>query len=376
MPETAFTTEIDNDPSVLPRSLALAGIDEKLRSEIFEALRRAEIASAQPQQFRVEVRWPIVLSLLQQCGVHRVSMANGLIFEVGPDSRIEQALLLSPSATPDHVWEPQTTRLLMLLAADADHVIVGGAYIGDQALFIARVLADRTPPGLVHAFEPMDHSFRRLMDNVKINKLTNVRAHRLGLWDESTHLGLLGHAGLASSLPADEISSGETVDGISIDEYMKSYGSPNVGLIMLDTEGGEDRALAGAADLLGRPPEDAPHIIFEVHRSFVDWTDGLLSISIVKRLVAHGYEVFAIRDLHGNYPMSTQPIEVIPAESVYLEGPTHGFNMLASKDPHIVARLNLRVVRDVSPKLIAHKDPTLHHPIGGFPSLNGRPADS
>jgi FkbM family methyltransferase len=368
--ETPFTTEIDSRPESLPRALALAGIDESLRNKIFDALRRAELSAKQPQQFREQVRWPIVLSLLQQVGVHRILMSNGLVFEICPDSRIEQALLLSTSARPDHVWEPQTTKLLTALAAD--HVVVGGAYIGDQALFIARALAERNSTGQVHAFEPMDHAFRRLLRNIEINKLANVQAHRLALWDNAAELALAGHAGLASSVPVDHALGVEVVAGISIDEYLKRHDSPGVGLIMLDTEGGEERALRGARDLLSRAAGKAPQVIFELHRNFVDWSDGLLNTSIVKLLVGHGYHIYAIRDLHGNFSMTNQPIEVIPAEAVYLDGPPHGFNMLASKEPDIVARLHLRVVRHVSPKLIPEKDPALHHPVDGFRSDNGK----
>ena len=366
MSETAFTTEVSNDPASLPRALALAGMNETLRHIIFEALRKAEMEAEEPAQFRAQVRWPLVLSLMAQVGVHRVVMENGLVFEVSPDSRIEQALLLSLSARPDHVWEPQTTKLLVALVANGRDVIVGGAYIGDQALFIARVLADNYPARVVHAFEPMDHAFRGLLRNIQINHLGNVSAHRLSLWDGSERLGLAGHAGLASSLPVDEVPGGEIVESISINEYIKSQGSPPVGLIMLDTEGGEEKALRGASDLLSLSPGEAPDVIFELHRNFVDWSDGLTNTSIVRLLSSQGYNIFAIRDLHGNYPMMDQPIEVIPADSVYLEGPPHGFNLLASKDGRLIERLDLRVVRNVSPKLIPEKDPALHHPMGGF----------
>lgn len=64
-----------------------------------------------------------------------------------------EALLLSREAAPDHVWEPQTTKLLAALAARPGDILVGGAYIGDQVVPIARVAASRD--GRVHAFEPM-----------------------------------------------------------------------------------------------------------------------------------------------------------------------------------------------------------------------------
>lgn len=106
--------------------------------------------------------------------------------------------------------------------------------------------------------------------------------------------------------------------------------------------------------------------MFEVHRHHVDWTHGLEKTAVVSMLVAHGYRVFAVRDFHSNVAMHGQPIEVIPVDRVHLEGPPHGFNLLATKEPGLVERLGLRVVSGVSPKYLFDKDPALHHPVGGF----------
>jgi len=51
---------------------------------------------------------------------------------------------------------------------------------------------------------------------------------------------------------------------------------------------------------------------------------------------------------------------------VYLEGPPHGFNMLAVADTSVLASTAFSVVEGVSPKLLPHKAAHLHHPVGGF----------
>jgi len=360
-----MASEIIADNNTLAHALAIAGENEGLRSAIFELLRHAECEAENPARFREQVRWPLILSLLSRAKTHRVVLENGLIFEVYADSRIEQALLLSSEANPDHVWEPQTTKLLIALATNAAHVIVGGAYIGDHVLPLARAAAGRTPPGVIHAFEPMDHAFTRLLRNLDLNSITNVAPHRLGLWDHTdTSLSLDGYLALASSVPVDEVQGepGEVVKSVTIDDYVESRRLASVGLIMLDTEGGEEKALQGARELLSRPSLESPHVVFEIHRSFTDWSNGLENTSIVNLLTSLGYTVFAIRDFHSNYPTAGCPIEIIPVDCVYLEGPPHGFNMLATKDPDLVQRLDLRIVKDVSPKLLLDKDPALHHP--------------
>jgi FkbM family methyltransferase len=352
-----MSSEIVADNSMLAEALAAAGKDQKLRNAIFDALRQAELESHDPTAFREQVRWPLILSLLSEAKTHSVTLENGLIFEVSPDSRIEQALLLSTEAHPDHVWEPQTTRLLTALAAETSNVIVGGAYIGDHVLFLARAVEKS---GVVHAFEPMQRPFDRLLHNLKVNDIQNVIANRMGLWDRGrVTLTVEGHLGLASSKEEDN-TSGERIESISIDEYVESRQISPVGLIMLDTEGGEEKALTGARETIAK---DAPNIVFEIHRHFVDWSEGLEKTSIVEFLHSRGYSVFAVRDFHNNYRMADHPIEIIPVNRVYLEGPPHGFNALATTDPNLVKRLDLRIVENVSPKLLLHKDPALHQPI-------------
>jgi len=348
-------------------ALAQAGTNERLRNAILDALRQAENEATDAATFRRKVRWPIILALLEKAKIHRVVLEGGLVLEVAPEGRIEQALFMSSSAHPDHVWEPQTTRLLVRLGTHASNVIVGGAYIGDQALLIAQAIAEKSPAGRVHAFEPMEGPFKRLLRNLEINGLRNVRAHRLGLWESSDEaLRVEGLAGLAYSSAVQGDCATGTVPSITIDDYVACQGLRSVELLMLDTEGGEYPALRGATRLLSRPFPEAPHLVFEVHRSYVDWSNGLENTPIVCLVTSAGYTVFAIRDFHDNHSMANKPIEIIPVDKVYLEGPPHGFNLLATKDASLIGRLGLRVVENVSPKLLVDKDPTLHHPLDGL----------
>src|SRR5215213_10464352 len=352
-----MSSEIVKDINLLAEALAQAGRDEQLRATIFEALRAAELRSPDPASFSEQVRRPLILWLLRDTEGHRVELESGVAFDVSPDSRIEKALLLSTVAHPDHVWEPQTTKLLIALADGATNVIVGGAYIGDHAVLLAKASA-----ATVHAFEPMKHAFERLVHHLKINQVGNAVAHELALWDRSSvKLHLEGHLALASSVPASsgEGTNGQLIESITIDDYVSSHALSSVELIMLDMEGGEERALLGAQRTIDR---FSPNIVFEIHRNFVDWTAGLENTSVVTWLTSHSYDIYAIRDFHNNYPTAGFPIEIIPVARVYLEGPPHGFNVLATRDPDLVSRLGLKMVEDVSPKLLLEKDPALHFP--------------
>ena len=357
------------DSTKVAETLSRAGRNDRLRESIFEVLRQAEKEADDNTTFRNEVRWPIVCALLREARMHRVFLESGLVIEVGLDSRIEEALLLSSSAHPDHVWEPQTTKLLVALGTNMSHVIVGGAYIGDQVLLIAHAMQEGNTQGVLHAFEPMDYAFNRLLHHLEINGITNVWAHQLALWDESgVALSLEGPAALAFSIPVEDRQGDplKVASSITIDDYVSSRELAPVGLIMLDTEGGEEKALVGASNLLSLPFPEAPHLVFEVHCDYVDWSTGLENTSIVNFLRSNGYTTFAIRDFHDNYSMAGKPIEIIPVDRVYLEGPPHGFNLLATKDHDLVRRMGLRVVENVSPKLLVFKDQALHHPLDGL----------
>lgn len=201
-----------------------------------------------------------------------------------------------------------------------------------------------------------------LARNAQINALDNILINRQGLWDiSSQRLRLDGFDSFASAVLANDTEDG--FDTVRIDDYCAMQ-QRHLGIIMLDVEGAEYRALQGAATVLR---EDRPTVVFEVHRDYVDWSNGLLNAPICALLAAAGYQLFAVRDFHNNQEMGTLCIELIPADAVYLEGPAHGFNMLAVLDEQLITGPLFKQVKNVSPKLLPHKCPELHHPMDGFP---------
>ncbi|RJG07919.1 FkbM family methyltransferase [Noviherbaspirillum cavernae] len=313
---------------------------------------------------REDVTGPLIDALHDDDQMVRKVLADGTQLDFLYRSKIARDFVMSEPAQPDHAWEPQTSRLLVDLASRAKQVVIGGAYFGDQAILIARQAAKNH--GTVHAFEPNNDQRRVLMHNAELNGLTNIVPRSEGLWDNSsTTLKLVGF----DSFAHPEVAHAGSSDGfqtVTIQDYLKAAGVAQLDLIMLDIEGAELRALQGAQAYLERPAGEAPNIVFEVHRHYVDWSRGLENTDIVKLLTNVGYHVFAVRDFNSNYDLSSQPIELIPADAVYLEGPPHGFNMVAVKDGALFDSPRYRICKGVSPKLLRHKDPALHHPIGGL----------
>lgn len=338
-------------------ALETVGGDRGTRAAVIAALKAFErLPENRFSRVRDEVTGPIADALHRRVPVVRKALSTGLVFEFPYRSKIARDFVMSVPDAPDHVWEPQTTRLLLHLAAGIEHAIVGGAYFGDQAIPLADALRGR---GLCHAFEPDGDQARMLVRNAELNGLDNVRVQALALWrDADTRLTFQGHDALASTVP-----SATGIATTTIDHYARAAGISRVGLIMLDLEGAELAVLEGSERVLR---EDGPDVVFEIHGAYVDWSQGLGSTAVVRHLAALGYTLFAVRDFQSNVDLSAGPIELVPIDSAYLEGPPHGFNLFATRDPAIAEREPFRIVPGVSPKLLFHRDPRLHHPLGGL----------
>lgn len=310
---------------------------------------------------RDDITGPIVDAMYNETSRLRKTLADGTVFEFLYRTKIARDFLMSTPAAPDHVWEPQTTKLLVKLCERGGHAVVGGAYFGDQVILMARQLA--RAGGTCHAFEPNADQLGMLRNNAELNKVENIRSWRLGLWsDSTTQLRLEGHDSFAHAVQSTGPAGDDSFKTVTIDDYCAQQNLDKLSLIMLDIEGAELNVFKGAAKQLARPAGEAPNLVFEVHRHYVDWSRGLENAEIIQLLKGYGYHVYAVRDFNSNVDMQGRPVELVPVDNVYLEGPAHGFNMVAVKEPELLQGQGFAVVPGVSPKLLWHRDPALHHP--------------
>ena len=343
------------DHSELEDALARVGQDPVLRRAVIEDLVEWESRSfVEGEDLRTTVTGPIVDALHRDIPEIETTLASGLSFVVPYDSRIARDVAMG-AEVPTHVWEPQTTRLLTLIAPECRTVAIGGAYIGDHAVPIAA----RSPEATVYCFEIQPHYADALRRNVGRNGLTNVEVVPTGLWSTTARLSLVGTDVVAS--PTADVTD-DSFPAVTLDDFLREHGDPAVGLIVLDIEGGEEQALRGAARQLARPPGEAPILVFEVHRHFMDWSEGLRATPVVRFLEDLGYTVFGIRDYQATIELGDAPIEIVELDGMYLDGPPHGFNVLAVKDLSAIERWGLVVRRDVAPKLLRHRSSPLHRP--------------
>lgn len=347
-------------PGRLEEALRALGESDRSRQELVTLLRRHEARerAAAPIGFdlRERVTGPILDAAVGQGRrlVKRLESGLSLVFHYR--SKIARDFLLSDEAVPDHAWEPQTTRTLLELGRDAREAVIGGAYFGDQAVPLAALLRGR---GRVHCFELSAENAALLAQNARQNGLDNLLVNQLGLWsDAKARLALAGEDAHAAPREAPAGFAATTLEA-----YAEAMGLGGLDLVMLDIEGGELHALQGGRRFLEQHAGQAPQLVFEIHGAYTDWSDGIAGTEIARFLLACGYTLFAIRDYQSNVAMRGRPVELVELDSIVTEGPTHGFNMLATKRPEALDPTVFRRVRGVSPKLLFHRDPALHAPL-------------
>ncbi len=340
------------------------GKDAKARDGIVKLLKTVEKTVKLPKDrsVREELTGPMTDALFKEAGILQKKLKDGTVFNFLYRSKIARDLILSSDEKPDHVFEPQTTKLFVHLAKKTKSVLIAGVYSGDHAVLVAKVMDKK---GMIYGFEADKEQISLLKKNAAANKVADkIKAIPVGVWSYDTDLKLVGEDAFAHAVPLKGKAKKDDIvfPAVSIENYTRKNKIDQIDLIQMDIEGSELPALKGAERFLSQPAGQAPNIIFEVHRYYVDWSQGLGNTEIVKYLRKHDYHVYAIRDFQSNVPMPGCKIELIEPEQTYLKGPPHGFNMLAVKDKSILKPSVFRFVKNVSPKLLLHKDPALHWP--------------
>jgi FkbM family methyltransferase len=276
---------------------------------------------------------------------------NGIKINFVYNSKIAREFLLSQPAVPNHVWEPQTTKLLLHFSNNAKNVIIAGAYFGDQAIPVA---VNIKGTGICHTFEPNKNNSDLITENAGLNGLTNVLINNLALWNKSGEkLVFEGEDALASTVTAAGAAD-NVLHTITIDDYVAANNVGEVNLLMIDVEGSEIKVLEGAKAMLQKYK---PVVVFETHSLYNDWSNGLQNSDSVKLMTDLGYEVFAVREFHQNIDTGNMPVELLPVNRTYCETPPHhGFNMLAVPSKSLIENSLFKIVYDLSPKLILPKN--------------------
>jgi FkbM family methyltransferase len=188
--------------------------------------------------------------------------------------------------------EPETIQAFAELLAPGMTVIDLGANIGQYTLVAARRVG---PQGRVHAFEPTPSLAAHVRRNLELNAFDNATVHAAAVSDAR------GRAKLQvvetsepnmNSIVRDIPANGElVVPTVTLDEFAAEHAVGPVGVIKIDIEGAEMKALRGARGLL--TAGDSPILVLELNPLTLMYTghspDDLLGL-----LGSYGYAFYPI----------------------------------------------------------------------------------
>lgn len=174
-----------------------------------------------------------------------------------------------------------------------------GANMGGMTLAFAK----HAPYGTVHAFEPTDYAFKKLLKNIDLNPYLKPRIVPVKCFvgDRSLTAPVLF---TAASWKTDAFfSKGHPLHGgidkstghapgITLDDYCETNKISRLDLIKIDTEGHEITVIKGA---MGVITTFKPVIIFEVGKYMLD-EKGVRFMDFITLLGNHGYTFASLKN--------------------------------------------------------------------------------
>lgn len=140
-----------------------------------------------------------------------------------------------------------------------------GAHIGTYPLSLFKEAKH------IFAFEPEGNNYKRLVHNLIINSISNVKVLRKAVTDQNGRARLYIHKVRSGwhSLHVKYSSTSEEVQTVSIDSFIERKHLGNIGLIKIDAEGAELSVLKGAEKTLRK---FHPAILVEFNRPLAELT--------------------------------------------------------------------------------------------------------
>jgi len=160
-------------------------------------------------------------------------------------------------------FEPETVSIYLRLLEHTEGVFDIGANIGFYALIAGLHRSDRT----VHAFEPLPVAYERLLKNIAVNQLRNVKPVQAAVSNFDGEITLYVPDKIVVPRSASTLEGFRkaaqtfSVPALKLDSYIASNDVGQIDLIKLDTERTEHLVLDGAQQLLAR---DRSLVICEV----------------------------------------------------------------------------------------------------------------
>ncbi|MFD6192379.1 FkbM family methyltransferase [Streptomyces sp. NPDC060275] len=246
-----------------------------------------------------------------------VELPSGGRFAVDTQDLIQRYLYLFGA------WEPHLTAWLRRRLRPGDGFVDVGANIGVFSVLAARLVGDA---GRVVAVEASPDVHRRLVENVRLNALGNIRALNAAVSDRPRTLTFAlassRNTGANSIVPYDgPVESSFRTEARPLPELLDPPEIATARVIKIDVEGAEGSVVRGLAPMLGalRPDaEIAVEVAPERMARLGDRVDDLLAV-----MRDAGFHVYRLANDYapGSYPPALGGAPRVP---VRLRGPVTG----------------------------------------------------
>ncbi len=200
----------------------------------------------------------------------------------------------------DGCFEPNEFVFLDKVLVPGMTFIDGGTNAGLYTLFASHQVG---PTGVVMAIEPSQREFNYLQDNLKLNKITNVKTFQVALSNKNDigtlHIARDDHEGQNTlgkfAHPDIEPSHTEQVSLRRLDDLIDEEKLNRVDVIKLDVEGTEFKVLEGAQHILNT---FSPLLLIELSDAALR-NQGSSTSKLLALIKSLGYEIYTFDRISG-----------------------------------------------------------------------------
>jgi len=171
-------------------------------------------------------------------------------FQKPPALTVHGFQIKGPSLMREGCFEKEESDLIKLLSPHFDIFVNVGANIGYFVLFAASLGKK------VIAVEASPTNWNRLLENLSLNKFTQIEVFPVAACEFAGTLSLYGRGVVASLIPGwsgASSSRATRIPGIPLDRIVETLPDKRI-FVLMDVEGAELEVMKGAPDLLSSSP--------------------------------------------------------------------------------------------------------------------------
>lgn len=229
---------------------------------------------------------------------------DGITYELDLNQLIDSSIYFLGA------FESETVDLINKLVNLGDIVLDVGANVGCHSLLFSKLVG---PMGRVIAFEPTGWAFRKIKRNKDLNSLflsDNLTLEKLAIADRTIEGQRVKFKSswliFGTSLPPEE----ESVDFITIDDYVEKAGLARVDFIKIDVDGYEAKVIRGAMKTLR---VHGPILLLELG-SYTLASVGDKLEDLVNYIYDQSYKIFSENNMH-LFANSQEVLKAVPPDS-------------------------------------------------------------